>query len=245
MLVEVLLAQQTVTADGQAVVGGVDHDRVLGVAAGLQGRQHPADLFIQVADHPVILAQLVADHLPRPRPCRQRFIPSDHPAVVERMLGHEVPRQRQLDVFRGVHLGVFFWWLPGIMRRGEGGVGEEGLVRLPLPAAEKLDHRIGKDLAGEPSAHPWWGQLAIGPQVPDRHFRVIRHAADEHGFPVLKRPRERFGPVVPLAGPKRDVSAAGEHIGEQWNALEIHGHPPQCAATHQHRPAGLTDRSVN
>ena len=63
VLVEALLAEEPVAPHRQAVVGGVDDHRVLGLPGFLQRRQDAADLLVEVGDQPVVLAELIADDL--------------------------------------------------------------------------------------------------------------------------------------------------------------------------------------
>ena len=61
MLVEVLLALQAVTADGDAVVGGVEDVRVVELARRLELPEHPADLEVDVLAARELAAHFVAD----------------------------------------------------------------------------------------------------------------------------------------------------------------------------------------
>lgn len=62
VLVQVLLAHQPVLPEGEAVIGGVDHERVLGEAEGLEGLEDAPDPVVEVTDHPVVVGE-VAAHL--------------------------------------------------------------------------------------------------------------------------------------------------------------------------------------
>ena len=83
-------------AHGQSVIGGVDDHGVLGLTVLRECPENPPHLLVQVGDQPVVLGQLIADDLRRPRPGAQVLVTEDQGAVVERVLRHEVGRQRQV-----------------------------------------------------------------------------------------------------------------------------------------------------
>ena len=62
MLKDALFAEESVAAEGEAVVGGVDDDGVVGEAAGFERGEEAADLGVEVLDHRVVFGELVADH---------------------------------------------------------------------------------------------------------------------------------------------------------------------------------------
>ena len=90
VLVQILLAEQPVAAHGQPVVGGVDDHGVPGLTVLLHCLENPPQLLIQVGDQAVVLGQLIADDLRRPRPGAQVLVTEDQDAVVERVLRQEV-----------------------------------------------------------------------------------------------------------------------------------------------------------
>ena len=95
VLEHALLAQQAVAAQGQAVVGGEDDQRVVRLAGLLQGRENPPDLLVHVRDQAVVFGQLIADHGLGARPGRQVLVAAAlHHAVVEGQLRQEVRGQR-------------------------------------------------------------------------------------------------------------------------------------------------------
>ncbi len=62
MLEDALLAEQAVTAEGEAVVGREHDDGVACMARRFQCIEDAADLAVEVSHHPVVLGQLVAHH---------------------------------------------------------------------------------------------------------------------------------------------------------------------------------------
>ena len=92
MLVDVLLAQQTVAAHGQAVIRRVDDDRLVSVGPGCQFPQDAADLPIHVRDQTVIFGKLVAHDRLCARPWAEALVPTGHVAVIKGMLRGEVGR---------------------------------------------------------------------------------------------------------------------------------------------------------
>ncbi len=239
MLEHALLAQQAVAAQGESIVGGIDDDGVVRLAGLFQGFENPPDLAVQMRDHSVVFRQLIADDGLGPRPGGQVLVAAAlHHAVVEGKLRQEVGGQRrQVPV---VHLPKRHRRHPRIVRRGEGHVGKEGL--LPIVAAQELNHRIRKQLAGELLARALGGQLAVRAEVSDRHLGVVRHAAEHDGLSPLEGPQPGGLAVVPFAGAERHVAVLLQELGQELDAFEGRGiHVEPRLAAHQHRPAGHAD----
>ena len=57
MLVEILLAEQAVAAEGQAMVAREENDRVVEAALGLECRDHAADLRVHALDAGIVVGQ--------------------------------------------------------------------------------------------------------------------------------------------------------------------------------------------
>ena len=61
MFVHVLFPEQTMSADGQAVIRGEDHDRLVSFTSALQCFENPTNLSIEVRDQGVLLPAVHAD----------------------------------------------------------------------------------------------------------------------------------------------------------------------------------------
>ena len=96
MVVEVLLAEEPVAADRQAVVAGEDDEGLPGLAAGREGIEDAADLGVEVLDRRVVIGEVLADHPGRSRPGGEPLVTDLQRPVVERMPGQEVPGQWRL-----------------------------------------------------------------------------------------------------------------------------------------------------
>jgi hypothetical protein len=135
VLVEILLAEQAVAAQGQPLVGGEEHDRVGEPALPLEGGEHAAQLRIHALDERVVVGQLLGDRLLSQRPGQELLVADGEVAVVEGMLGKEVGRRgRLVAVVPPADLGQR---LPRVVRRRERAPREERLV------AEALHERLG------------------------------------------------------------------------------------------------------
>ena len=118
-----LFAEEAVAAEGEAVVGGVDDDRVVGEAAGFERGEEAADLGVEVLDHRVVFGELVADHRLGARPGAEVFVAAAaHGAVVEGELREEIFRERRAG---GVVGGEAGRRLARVVRGGEGDVAEK------------------------------------------------------------------------------------------------------------------------
>src|SRR5713101_4777823 len=108
MIVKVLLAQQSVLTDGQALVRSENDDRVGRLAARFERVKNAANLRVEMRDESVILLEMDADHLWRARIRRENFIASVEVGFdTERMVRQEVrrnlqfPRRIQIQEFSG------------------------------------------------------------------------------------------------------------------------------------------------
>ena len=70
LLVDILFAEQAVTAHPQPVIRRVDHQRVVSVRTALECLHDATNLFVQMRHQAVIFAKLIADDLLRARPGR-------------------------------------------------------------------------------------------------------------------------------------------------------------------------------
>ncbi len=95
VVIEILLAKEAVAADRQAMVAGKDDERALVLAARPQRIEDAADLRVEERDRGVIVGEMLADDLGRPRPGRQSLVANGEGAVIERVLRLEVLRQRR------------------------------------------------------------------------------------------------------------------------------------------------------
>ena len=118
-----LFAEEAMAAEGEAVVGGVDDDGVVGETAGFERGEEAADLGVEVLDHCVVFGELVADHRFGARPGTEVFVAAAaHGAVVEGELRKKVFRERRAGGVVGREAGR---GLPGVVRGGEGDVAEK------------------------------------------------------------------------------------------------------------------------
>ncbi len=146
MLVQILLPHQAVAADGNSLVGGKHHNGVVALADFVHGRENASDLFVQVRDVGIIVAQVAADFAGGARPGGQFFIANQQFAVVERVEGKEIRGQGKFFrvVARQVLGGSYTW----IMRGGSGQIHEERLGRAFLPFPQKSNGAVGDLPAG-------------------------------------------------------------------------------------------------
>ena len=241
MFVDALLAQQSVAAQGEAVVSREDHPGVLFQAPLAECAEDAADLRVEVRHQRVVLTQLIADDPRIARPGRQVFVATAaHLPIVKRVLGEEVGGQGRgaTPVPFEIRLGSLAW----VMGGGERDVGEEGTIGGLL--LEEADGGVGEQLARKPRTGLLGGQLSVD-ETSQRHLGVVRHSAKHHLAALLKRPLPRVGPVVPFARCKRGVALPAEMFGQQQLGLEIWGVNLGPGATgHQHGPTGNAHRAV-
>ena len=143
---------------GEPVVGGVDDVGILSMRAVFHGLHDAADLFVEVGDQPVVLAELVTDDFLGAWPSGKPFVAPHHclRAILERVQGEEVFGKGRAFVV--VDLPVFLRRIARIMRRGEGDVEEERL--LGIGGLDKVDRGVRKQLAGELLARQYfWSGL--------------------------------------------------------------------------------------
>ncbi len=95
VVVEVLFAEEPVTADRQSVIGREDDESVVVLVAFLQCVEDAADLCVEELDGGVIIGEVLADDFGSPRPGGELFIADDQRAIVERMLWEEVRGERR------------------------------------------------------------------------------------------------------------------------------------------------------
>ncbi len=130
------------TAEGEAVVGGID-DVGIGCLRGAgQGVEDASDLGIKVGDQAVVFGELFADDFGRPGIGGQVFVTETaHPAVVEGMLRQEVFGQGRFAPIVGSD--GFAQGIAGVMGSGEGDVAEERRI-LRVGVLKETDGGIGE-----------------------------------------------------------------------------------------------------
>lgn len=84
-IVQILLAQQPVTADGDPLIGGEHQQRVVGQFQLIERLEQSADVMVERRDGSVILVQRAADFRFGARPRREFLVTDGHLAVVEWM----------------------------------------------------------------------------------------------------------------------------------------------------------------
>src|ERR1022692_1447129 len=115
-------------ANGQTVIGGENHVCVVSRSGGVQGGENAADLLIHVGGVGVILGTVELHRLLRSWKRRQQLVASAEEAVIERMLGKVI--WRDLDAGTGIAVHKLARGLPGIVRRVEADIHQEGIGSL-------------------------------------------------------------------------------------------------------------------
>src|SRR5439155_5539584 len=93
VVVEILLAEQAVTADGEAVIAAKDDQGILVLAACSERIEDAANLGVEEGDGGVIIGEVLANDIRRSRPRGQTFVASGQIAVIERVLWQVIGRQ--------------------------------------------------------------------------------------------------------------------------------------------------------
>src|SRR6266849_1188295 len=115
MIVKVLLAQQSVLTDGQALVRSENDDRVGRLAARFERVKNPANLRVEMRDESVVLLEMDADYLRRARIRRENFIATVEVGFdQERMLRQEI--RRYLEFLRRIQIQEFSGRLTWVVR---------------------------------------------------------------------------------------------------------------------------------
>ena len=139
MVVEILFAHEAVLADAEAVIGGIDDDGVVAQAAGVEGLEDASDLHIHVGDHGVIVGDVALDFGFGSRVGGEEFVADMADAGIEGVFGQEVGWQ---DDGGGIVHGVVGWGRGArIVGRGEGDVGEEGII-VRRARVQEVDHFV-------------------------------------------------------------------------------------------------------
>ncbi len=126
--VEILLAQETMLTNSEAVVCRKDDVGVC-CAPGLLDRvQNSADLRIHVGDEGVVLAAMELNRFSGARKRCEHLIAYARIALVEWVLGEVV--RRNPDFVRRVKIQILLRRLPGVVRRVETDIHEERLVSM-------------------------------------------------------------------------------------------------------------------
>ena len=123
MFVEVLFADESVAAAGDAGVGGEHDDGVFCSGGSVERVEHAADEQVEVGNVAVVVGEHRADVDRSARPREKLLVADGHLAVVEGMLREEIGGKR--DLFGIVADGIVVRHDVGIVRAIEGEVGEE------------------------------------------------------------------------------------------------------------------------
>src|SRR5207248_2493302 len=115
VLIHILLADEPMAANRQAMVSREDDNRVVALAALSQRAENAANLLVHVRDDGVIARQLLLHIVRGPREWQQQLVAAANIAMIEWMLGPKIRRQR--DFGRIVFRFVPRWPYPRIMRR--------------------------------------------------------------------------------------------------------------------------------
>ncbi len=150
VVVEVLLAEQAVAADGDPLIRRENDDRVVGHAELAERLQQAPDVMVQPGDGCVVLVQRPADLRLAPRPRGQQLVADGHLAVVERV--HRQVAGRQGDVVPVVEVEIALRRHARVVRVPERQVHEERpSVLLPGRLLQE-GNRLVRDLRpGSPS----------------------------------------------------------------------------------------------
>ena len=199
------------TAQGESVVGHINHQRIFLLPGFAQHREHPPDACVVMRDHPVVIREVFAHDVGRKRPRRQLLVAHLELAVIKPMVGSEVLRQRNLRHI--VTRAKFRGRRPRIVRRGQ----RDPRKKRPVPRAlaHKSLRRAAKYLRRKSVAHPRGFAAPNFLQVPHRHRRVIAHPTVKNLPSLLERPQQRRQVVVPLARDKRLVARRPQSLRQR------------------------------
>ena len=240
MLIHALLAQQPMAAEGEAVIGRVDDDRVGRMGGFREGVQDPANLRIQVLDESVIFSQLIAHLFRRARPRQQVLVAQDQLAVVEGVLRQVIARQGWTlgRISHPPRLGR----IAGIMRRGEGHIRQEGLPTGR--ASEEIDGLVGELLTGELRGRLTAGEFPVRLEVLDGGPGMVIHSAEVNRSPSLEAAQEGRLTIVPLPGGKGFIALPTQVFRKREGTLQRVGQTKPSAPTHEHGPTRNAHRSA-
>ena len=147
MLVHVLLADEAVAADGQAVVGSEDDERVVALARVVERFEDAADLLVEMRDDGVVAGEFLPHVVFGARKWQQQLVATTQIAMVEGMLWAKVRGQGQLG--RVVFLLVSGRPNSRVVRGGEIDVNEKRLVAFLLDQADRRIGEVAADVGRE------------------------------------------------------------------------------------------------
>ena len=185
MIVQVLLAQQAVLTDRQALIGSKNDHGVGRFSARVEGGEDAPDLRVQVRDDGVIFLEMDADDFRRARIRREDFIASVETVLDgERMLRPKI--RRQLQLLWRIQIQKFPRRLSRIVRRIERDIHEER-VRAPRHGGlQIINGRISDQRAAV-------NGLPVGRDPMSLPFRIIRRPRIPRRRPVISGTAIRRG----------------------------------------------------
>jgi hypothetical protein len=107
---------------------------------------------------------------------------------------------------------------------------------------KEADRGVGEQFGGEFLADALLGEFAVGAEIADGNFFVVRHTAEHDALALLERAEPRGLAVVPFAGAESGVAVFAEEFGQEFLAGEGGGiHREPRLAGHEHGAAGHAD----
>ena len=228
VIVQVLLAEQPVMADGQPVVGAEKDVGVLRLAGGVERVEDAPDLRVHVLDDRVIFLPVHLHCVVRARE-RPEFLVAQIGTAADGVLVRVLVEIifRHLDAAQRVAVDVLLRRLPGVVRRVERDVHEERPL-VPLGFADVIDRVVRDHLAPMLAALPESVELHVvrAPRVglagqrPVVALRcLVRHAAAN----VTGDLKRLVGGSLdmPFAGEKRLVTGASHDLRPEVGVLRL------------------------
>ena len=243
VLVEILLAEEAVAAECQALIAHEEDERVFKPAPRPERFHDPPHLGIERFDAGVGIGKLVRHAFAGERPGEEQLVADSQFPVVERMFGEPVCRRRRL--MPPVSGPEDFRRLTRIVRHRERHPGEEGRVADP---GEELHRRVteqprGMDPGGNGRRRHLPAVISGGKR---RHGNIplVGHPAEEHVPPRVEAAHRGSLAVVPLAGEECPPAGAPENLRPGVLTGELFVAMKETPAREHHGPAGDADGAV-
>ena len=238
--VEVLLADQPVTAARHAAVCGKNDDRVLCKWRRLERVEHTANLRVEIGDVAVVFGNEGARRVGRARPRQQLLVADHHLAVIKRMLRQEA--RRQLDLLRVIRQAEIVRHDVRIMRRVERHVCKKRPAFFLRLLFQKADRLIRERLARVLRGRFRNADFSVR-HIAEARVHGVCHAAREHRARGLKAALQRGIAIMPFAACECGVARLAERLRPRLVA-QLFIHMEKAAPREQHRARRNARRAI-
>ena len=132
--------------------------------------------------------------------------------------------------------------IAGIVRRSEGGIGQEG---PPTPGTlKKANHFISELLTGELGSRLTTSKFPVCLEILNGGSSMVIHPAEVDRAPSLETAQEGRLTIVPLAGGEGFIALTTQVFRKGGHTLQRVGQTKPSSPTHEHRPTGDAHRTA-